>query len=154
MYSNGALLVVLAVGVLLATRPGASALLGERQPDALGLVLAFAQAVLGVDIDSLLQPDQVFLALQIAREATSNIIRHAGASSVLLKVALEAGTLTLTVSDDGCGFDPGATRGLAGHGLRNMVERARSLGARISILSQPGRGTEVRISIAPRQGAW
>jgi signal transduction histidine kinase len=60
----------------------------------------------------------------------------------------------LEVADNGCGFDLEAVRNLGGMGLSNMRERAEGLGGTFTILSEPGRGTTVRVevSLAPQDG--
>jgi len=95
-----------------------------------------------------LTPDQRQHVYQIAREALSNIVRHAGATQA--RVELRYGRcddgqadLCLRISDNGNGR---ALSGAGqGHGLRNMRERARLLGARLSIESAPGAGTVVML---------
>ncbi len=85
---------------------------------------------------------------RIVQEAVTNVVRHAGASS--LAVVLEAGPsgVTLTVTDDGKGFDP-AARSIRSRrlGLTSMRERAHGLGGRLKVESGPGRGTTVRVHV-------
>lgn len=81
----------------------------------------------------------------LVREAVSNAIRHAGASTLTVALALEGDTLTLTVSDDGRGFDPDAVR--AGRGLENMAARVEALGGEFAIQTGPG-GSTLRTAFA------
>ncbi len=90
---------------------------------------------------ALLQPEQTIEALQIAREAVSNALRHGRASVVILRLARSDRELSLLVEDNGAGFD--SARAASGHGLGNMRARAATLGAELRITSQPGRGTRV-----------
>lgn len=99
--------------------------------------------------DCLLNSEQQTQALFILQEALSNIRKHAAAQQA--EVLLEnSGGFTMTVRDDGQGFDqesradaePGQHIGLS-----VMHERAEKIGAEISIRSQPGSGTEVRLHI-------
>ena len=85
--------------------------------------------------------------LLIAHEATSNVIRHSGATRVAIHWERMNGSCTLTVQDDGRGFNPRTTDRPAGDGLRNMHERAAALSGRLSLKSEPGSGTEVRFEI-------
>jgi signal transduction histidine kinase len=80
--------------------------------------------------------------LRIAQEALGNALRHAGASRI--KVVLEG--CTLTVSDNGTGFDPEGPE-VRGQrlGLTSMAERATELGGTLQITSTPGQGTTVRL---------
>jgi signal transduction histidine kinase len=87
--------------------------------------------------------------VQIAREALSNVGRHARARSCRLRLGLREGEAWLVVRDDGVGFDPRRVEA-RGHGLRNFEERATRLGGRLDIESSPNGGTEVRIAIPLR----
>ncbi|HET8842706.1 MAG TPA: sensor histidine kinase, partial [Ktedonobacteraceae bacterium] len=81
---------------------------------------------------------------RIAQEALHNIVKHAHAQSVELRLAQKEDTLLLEVSDDGKGFD--ADQAFPGHlGLRSMQERAAKVGATLTIKSMPGQGTGVSI---------
>jgi signal transduction histidine kinase len=86
----------------------------------------------------------------IVREAISNAIRHSGANRVDVRATVDADVLTLSVQDEGRGFDPAespAERGEQGIGLHTMSERAAVLGGICEIRSSPGRGTTVCIRI-------
>ena len=90
--------------------------------------------------------------LHIIQEALSNVRKHAGASAV--RVALGRGPVyTFEVSDDGRGFDTGSADASELHvGLKIMQERARRVGATVTIASQAGHGTCVTLAVpvAPR----
>jgi len=83
--------------------------------------------------------------IQAAREALSNVGRHAEATTCRLGLHREDDSAVLEVDDDGRGFDPETTR--RGDGLRNLEERATALGGKTSIESAPDQGTTVRIVI-------
>lgn len=85
--------------------------------------------------------------LQIAREALSNIARHAKATRASVGVAVEGDVVRLVVADNGRGFDPGAPRDVGHQGLRNMAERAAELGGELSIESSPGAGTRIIVAL-------
>jgi signal transduction histidine kinase len=81
--------------------------------------------------------------LRIVREAVINAARHGRANTIEVRLRIEP-ALTVTVSDDGAGFDPEAIP--AGRtGLESMRARAASIGAELAIRSRPGGGTEVRV---------
>jgi signal transduction histidine kinase len=84
--------------------------------------------------------------LALAREALHNVVKHAGVTTARCTLAIAGGQLTLTVSDDGRGFDSAAAGG-AGLGLRGMRERAAALGGTLEIVSASGRGATVRVHI-------
>ena len=80
------------------------------------------------------------MVFRIAQEAFTNIVRHARASRAALSLEVSASAVTLSIADNGCGFD--VERALvdpnAGVGLRNMRERLETLGGSLSLVSQPG----------------
>jgi signal transduction histidine kinase len=80
---------------------------------------------------------------RIAAEALTNIVRHAQARRVTIR--LEPGRLL--VADDGRGFDPAAPLDEGRFGLYGMRERARMIGANLTIESAPGRGTTVQLAL-------
>jgi len=88
--------------------------------------------------------------LLIVREALANVRKHANASTVRLAVRRRPGWVRVTLADDGRGFRPepavGTVRGL-GLGLPAMRERARVLGGRLELRSQPGEGTRLTIDV-------
>jgi signal transduction histidine kinase len=86
--------------------------------------------------------------LRIAQEALQNAVRHSGAGRLAVKLHSREGGLVLEVEDNGIGFEPHAPE-LRSHrlGLTSMNERARRLGARLEIRSQPGAGTLVRLEL-------
>src|SRR5207244_5807228 len=65
---------------------------------------------------------------------------------VTIRLALDDSTVVLTVRDNGRGFDVEAER-QGGQGLANMADRARRMGGRLEIVSQPGAGARVRLVI-------
>src|SRR6266508_4008012 len=84
--------------------------------------------------------------LQLAREALSNVGRHANATTCRVSLHQEDGAVWLEVDDDGRGFDTAAAAG-AGRGLGNLRARAARLGGRAEIVSTTGEGTTVRVAI-------
>ncbi|WP_348269926.1 two-component regulator propeller domain-containing protein [Edaphobacter paludis] len=95
--------------------------------------------------------------LRIAQEALSNVSRHANATHVSIDLRYHSSRLTLTITDDGRGFEAADDSLPAkGHfGVQGMRERAAQIHARLSIESSPGRGTTVKLEapIATQKGA-
>jgi signal transduction histidine kinase len=77
----------------------------------------------------------------IAQEALNNSLRHAQASEVNVQIQVAEDQLTLSIQDNGKGFDPNMDT--AGMGLINMRQRATSIGGDLTILSEPGFGSTV-----------
>ncbi len=84
---------------------------------------------------------------RIAQEALNNALKHAAASTVTVGIAGGDGLAELTVEDDGKGFEIDAVGDSAGMGLTNMRERVEYLGGSLSILSSPGKGTKVSVTV-------
>ena len=86
--------------------------------------------------------------LRIGREAIINAVRHADAERIDVFVVFEARSLRLTISDNGRGFKPEDAASLSGHfGLITMRERAKKSGIKITISSEPGKGTSVETTV-------
>ncbi len=90
---------------------------------------------------------------RIAQEALANAQKHAHATQINVRLApTKSGGTRLTITDDGIGFDPSATKSHApgaGVGLSSMAERATKLGATLKIRSAPGKGCTVEIVVPP-----
>ncbi len=87
--------------------------------------------------------------IRIVQEALTNVRRHAQAKHVTVRFAREGGGATVTITDDGKGFnvaDVEAAKGMR-FGLLTMRERAESIGGALTISSTPGTGTSVRLRI-------
>lgn len=121
----------------------------KRLSEQTGLVTSFDVRGGGAPLDSETETQLLY----IVQEALSNIRKHAQARRVVINVQRSLEGLALVVRDDGIGFDS-ATKGFEetlGHmGLEIMRERALRIGARVSVVSRPGKGTEVRLNL-PRQ---
>lgn len=79
------------------------------------------------------------------KEAVHNIARHARAKSVRIEVTWAPSIFTLTLHDDGIGFDP--ARASAGCGLDNLRHRAAALHGQVDISSSAGDGTRIRLTV-------
>lgn len=82
---------------------------------------------------------------RLCQEALNNIAKHAKASQVTMDLKYDADSVALHIRDDGRGFDP-AHIPSGHHGLSIMRERAKACGAILSVVSQPGDGTDIFIS--------
>jgi ligand-binding sensor domain-containing protein/signal transduction histidine kinase len=87
--------------------------------------------------------------LRIGQEALANAARHAHADEIAVDLRFEEGVVRLSVRDDGCGFDvEHAAQAASGHfGLAGIRERVHNLGGELSLLSRPGRGSEVVVEV-------
>jgi PAS domain S-box-containing protein len=89
--------------------------------------------------------------IQVAREALSNVARHAGATTCRVSLRYEAPLAVLEIDDDGRGFDTAAVPG-HGYGMANLRERAAGVGGSMDVASQPGQGTTVRLEFPVELG--
>jgi signal transduction histidine kinase len=85
--------------------------------------------------------------LQIAREALANVAKHAQATQTQVRLAYGPGEVTLTVEDNGRGFDPAADPGPEHRGLRNLRARTAEAGGRLRIESATGGGTTLVVTL-------
>jgi len=102
-------------------------------------------AEIQVDVDipcRKLSDNAIHAVLCIVRELVLNAVRHGRASRIRIAGQLENSGMSLTVADNGVGFDPASRPGMAeGHfGLQGISERARRLGGTFEISSAPGQG--------------
>jgi signal transduction histidine kinase len=119
-------------------------LLARDQSTALGIPVEFTSSGEGR-----LSPDAELAFYRIAQEALRNVGRHARASRAGVALEFAPGRTTLTISDDGIGFDAGraAELALSGHfGLLGASERAEAVGARLEVDSASGRGTRIVVT--------
>ena len=101
-------------------------------------------------IDGLLPSAAEINVFRIVQESINNVVKHAEATEVEVRVARRADAVEITVRDDGRGFAPeapGRDGGRRGFGLIGMQERARQLGGAYSLRSAPGRGTTMTLTI-------
>jgi two-component system sensor histidine kinase UhpB len=95
----------------------------------------------GVEID----PEVELVLYRVAQESLTNVVRHAEASEVLLSLRQVDGGVRLIVRDNGRGLaGEAATRG---GGIAGMRERALHVGGRLTVASDSGKGTEVRLDV-------
>lgn len=99
-------------------------------------------------------PAEVGVAVfRVAQEALTNVVRHARAESVSVRLVAHADMLQLTIEDDGLGFSLEDARARPGSsiGLFGMTERIALINGRIDIDSKPGHGTTVRATVPVRE---
>ena len=83
--------------------------------------------------------------IMAVKEAIHNVIKHASASEVRLRIAFAASALSISIHDDGCGFDPAACP--PGNGLGNLERRLQDIGGSFTIESRLGAGTKVALRL-------
>ena len=100
---------------------------------------------------TIIPTDVRVVLFRITQEAVTNVIRHANASEVNIRLRMSTNEVLLQIEDDGIGFNVDSTIdsgiGQARLGLLGMMERATLVGGTCSIKSQPGKGTQVIASV-------
>jgi len=86
---------------------------------------------------------------RVVQEALTNVVKHSGAERADVSILERDGTVAISVSDTGSGFDPGGSH--AGFGLTGIRERVAQHGGYLEVASGPGRGTELRVTIPSRR---
>ncbi|MET9498980.1 GAF domain-containing sensor histidine kinase [Streptomyces sp. NPDC006552] len=86
--------------------------------------------------------------LRVAQEALHNALRHSGAEHVQVSVDRRGTGAALRVTDDGAGFDPKTVRRAGRHlGLVSMRDRTSGVGGRLTVESEPGKGTTIDMEV-------
>ena len=94
-----------------------------------------------------LTPEQRLVAYRVVQEALNNLIRHSGAAAGLVRAKANGGDFIVEIEDQGRGFVQDAAQTGHGLGLISMGERAHAVGGGVTIRSQPGSGTVVRLRL-------
>ena len=90
-------------------------------------------------------PQKELILFRIIQESLSNIIKHAGANNIIIKVTYQSDKLYLEIKDDGVGFDTGGKS--KGIGLKNILNRSKLIGAETEIFSEADKGTRTILSL-------
>jgi signal transduction histidine kinase/ligand-binding sensor domain-containing protein len=96
-----------------------------------------------------LPPEIEDALFRVGQEAMTNAVRHGGCRSIAVDLNVAKGIASLTVKDDGSGFDPATISG--GSGLTGMIERLERLGGTVNINSGQGSGTSVVANVPVRR---
>lgn len=119
--------------------------LNEQQP----IEITFHHENIPGDIDN----ETGLCLYRVVQEALHNVVKHSGAHSARVTLKCRDGTLNLCISDTGAGFNMDEASTKNGLGLRSMRERVALVGGKFEIKSQPGKGTEVLVTIPQREAA-
>ncbi|MBK7560174.1 MAG: hypothetical protein IPI68_01325 [Chitinophagaceae bacterium] len=86
---------------------------------------------------------------RIVQELINNIMKHAAAGTAIVQVSKTNGTISITVEDDGKGFDPGILNHAKGIGWDNIQNRVEFLKGSVDIQSEKGKGTSIHLELNP-----
>ena len=98
-----------------------------------------------------LPPDSEYQLYRLAQEALANALKHANAQHITISLHDRPAGVCLSVVDDGCGFQPSAMdlADLSHFGMLGMQERSAKLRAELAIVSAPGKGCSVTVTLPP-----
>ena len=99
------------------------------------------------DVPSQIPTDVALCLFRIVQEALRNVMKHSKASVAEVELSGQRGGVDLCISDPGAGFDPECAKRKGGLGLISMTERLRLIGGTLAVLSQPSRGTQIRVHV-------
>lgn len=98
-------------------------------------------------VKGLISQHDALALFHIAQEALNNVIKHSRATAVSVLLSADSRRVAIHVRDNGLGIDPARTESYERHGLRNMRDRARSIGADLQFESAPDKGTTVHVEL-------
>jgi len=98
-------------------------------------------------VDEIFPPDAAMNLYRIVQESLNNIMKHAHARRVDIRLEQDIHEVQLRIEDDGCGFNPDPSGNGRGLGLKNITERVRMLGGKLTVDSQPHQGTRIEVTI-------
>ena len=84
--------------------------------------------------------------LLVIKEAVRNVLKHSGADEMLLTIAADQRILTVTIVDNGHGFNPKQVNHER-NGLQNMARRLQELGGGFNLKTAPDKGTTITITV-------
>ncbi len=94
-----------------------------------------------------LEKEKTLALFRIVQEALTNSVRHGNPEKIDVFAEESCNSLTITITDDGCGFEPKKHDFSKSYGLFGMHERAKQCGCSLSIESEPGTGTTVVVHV-------
>lgn len=105
-------------------------------------------AICRIDADSDDIPEDIALCVyRVVQEGLRNIAKHAHAQRVDIDIRHTTGRLSVSIADDGAGFDPHRVRHIPGIGLASMRERVQYVRGTFTIQTAPGQGTVIRVTV-------
>jgi signal transduction histidine kinase len=105
------------------------------------------------EIPRSVDPDAALCIFRVVQESLRNLKKYSGAGNAEVDLQMAGDRLQVSVRDEGRGFDLSGLRRNEGIGIRSMEERARLLGGKVEIHSEPGRGTTVEVWVPLKRAA-
>lgn len=98
------------------------------------------------DFENQMSDEESLILFRIIQEVLNNITKHANATVINIKLATVGSKSEIYIADNGKGFDISTVKA-NGLGLKNISERVKIIGGKLHISSNPGKGTEIKISL-------
>ncbi len=99
-------------------------------------------------VDFLIPSNKALNMVLVMQEAVNNAVKHAQANNITAISLTEAGAWTISIQDDGQGFDTAESKETKdNYGLQNMKERATASAIALSVISKPGKGTRITLTL-------
>jgi signal transduction histidine kinase len=122
----------------------------ESQAMVSGLAIDLQADEAGAGTEGRLPPELEIACFRVVQESITNALRHAGARRLEVRITRSAARVSLSIKDDGCGFDPATLDEVAANGHLGMVgmrERVRARGGQFKLTSAPGTGTAIEVEL-------
>ncbi|MFW5745511.1 MAG: sensor histidine kinase [Spirochaetota bacterium] len=103
------------------------------------------------DVDDFIDPSDRIQVYRIAQEAVTNVMKHANASRLGVRLMRAGDSVWLAVRDDGIGFEHTGRKPKHGFGILSMTERANMVKGTLAVVSRPGAGTLVTLQMSARR---
>jgi PAS domain S-box-containing protein len=99
------------------------------------------------DIDTLVAEKGKLMLFRIIQEQVTNVLKHSDATQLVIELVVDSGLISLTISDNGKGFDQEKVKAKKGVGLYNIANRTALFNGEMNIVTSPGNGCQLSINI-------
>lgn len=99
------------------------------------------------DIENSMSDNQKLMFFRIIQEQVNNVLKHAGATHLLIQLMVNDTEIELKITDDGKGFDPDQLKLKKGVGLSNISSRVELFNGKLKIISSPGKGCKLIVKV-------
>ena len=99
------------------------------------------------DIETAISEKGKLMLFRIIQEQVTNVVKHAAATSLVIELIVDSGALSLSITDNGKGFDMEKVKTKKGVGLHNIENRAELFNGKMNIVTSPGNGCKLNIII-------
>ncbi|MBK7867198.1 MAG: hypothetical protein IPJ75_09515 [Ignavibacteriales bacterium] len=106
------------------------------------------QFILDIEtVENIFPVEKELTIYRIVQEGLNNILKHSEASNASITLSRKKKVYLLEIDDDGIGFNAKSLSAMYGFGLANIVNRVNLLNGKLKIVSEPGKGTNIKIYI-------